>query len=813
MSDLDMTAPSLTSFSMTPMVDLSSGSGPLEILAETNMDESGITSVVVYFEENISYSHSSAASIADGTWNNVTLGVLGGWEDYQVTETKGLFQTSIGDGDYNIQSVRLQDGAGNTTWYSFDDLADLGFSNMFTVSNSDLDMTAPSLTSFSMTPMVDLSSGSGPLEILAETNMDESGITSVVVYFEENISYSHSSAASIADGTWNNVTLGVLGGWEDYQVTETKGLFQTSIGDGDYNIQSVRLQDGAGNTTWYSFDNLADLGFSNMFTVSNSGEPKNNTLLNLTSTQLNESIHLDFSFENWSQSTNSFALELVYDPAKFDYENVTLVGSGSSSVSTSLNAVNNEATLIINGSFLNGADDGTVRLTFTNQLEEADIFLPTITSLSLNSADQTVSLEPLSLDAAVRNSDPSGRPVIEGTAAIGETLRVNTESITDDYGVGEFSYQWMRDGVEISRANSSTYLVSADDGDAVLSVQVSYIDQLGTLESLTSDNTSTIVSPHEYADNFTITSSFGTSVYEGTLSGAEEGGDNQISFTINQIDPQIRSVYVALQPASGQTTDFWDNFWSNKIGGEPADQFALGTFKSVNGGPVTVTYTLNADSVVEENETFVFSVYEDNMDFALGRKAIKSFEFSVLDDDATLTFTSDLYDRSGEAISGFQLSTSSGSAIENYVTSGTGSFDWSSAPGATAEFASATAYSNSSKAVTSADALDALKLSVGLPPSNGKPTADDYIAADFNRDGKVTSSDALEILKYAVGLEVERDAEWVFILKDEDLSTVGKNSVEYDTRILIEDITSDATIGLTGILIGDVNDSYSGFVV
>ena len=236
---------------------------------------------------------------------------------------------------------------------------------------SDLDTIAPSLTSFSMTPMVDLSSGSGTLEILAETNMDESGITSVVVYFEENISYSHSSAASSADGTWNNVTLGVLGGWEDYQVTETKGLFQTSIGDGDYNIQSVRLQDGARNTTWYSFDDLADLGFSNMFTVSNSGEPKNNTSLNLTSTQLNASIHLDFSFQNWSQSTNSFALELVYDPTKFDYENATLVGSGSSSASTSLNAVNNEATLIINGSFSNGADDGTVRLAFANQLDEA----------------------------------------------------------------------------------------------------------------------------------------------------------------------------------------------------------------------------------------------------------------------------------------------------------------------------------------------------------------------------------------------------------------------------------------------------------
>ena len=146
------------------------------------------------------------------------------------------------------------------------------------------------------------------------------------------------------------------------------------------------------------------------------------------------------------------------------------------------------------------------------------------------------------------------------------------------------------------------------------------------------------------------------------------------------------------------------------------------------------------------------------------------------------------------------------------MTSGAGSFDWSSAPGATVEFASATAYSNSSKAVTSADALDALKLSVGLTPSNGTPNAYDYIAADFNRDGKVTSSDALDILKYAVGLEIERDAEWVFVRADKDLSGVSKNSVEYDTSILIENITSDATIGLTGILIGDVNDSYSGLI-
>ena len=121
-------------------------------------------------------------------------------------------------------------------------------------------------------------------------------------------------------------------------------------------------------------------------------------------------------------------------------------------------------------------------------------------------------------------------------------------------------------------------------------------------------------------------------------------------------------------------------------------------------------------------------------------------------------------------------------------------------------------HSSVSENISSADALDALKLSVGLTPSNGTPNAYDYIAADFNRDGKVTSSDALDILKYAVGLEVERDAEWVFIRSDEDLTAVGKNNVAYDTNILIEDISSDAEIGLVGILIGDVNDSYSGLI-
>ena len=190
-----------------------------------------------------------------------------------------------------------------------------------------------------------------------------------------------------------------------------------------------------------------------------------------------------------------------------------------------------------------------------------------------------------------------------------------------------------------------------------------------------------------------------------------------------------------------------------------------------------------------------------------------NYSFTVLDSVATLLLTSELHDRSGKPMSDFQLSANNGTSTETYLTSSSGSFDWSIALGAKIEFASATAYSNSLSAVTSADALDALKLSVGLAPSNGTTNAYDYIAADFNRDGKVTSSDALEVLKYAVGLEVKHNAEWIFIRTDEGPSAVGENNVEYDTSILLESITLDATIGLTGILVGDVNDSYSGLVV
>jgi hypothetical protein len=121
-------------------------------------------------------------------------------------------------------------------------------------------------------------------------------------------------------------------------------------------------------------------------------------------------------------------------------------------------------------------------------------------------------------------------------------------------------------------------------------------------------------------------------------------------------------------------------------------------------------------------------------------------------------------------------------------------------------------YVSSSKSISSQDALDALRLAVGMDTQNGSSTAFDYIAADFNQDGKVTSSDALEILKYAVGLPTTEQAEWVFVDTNGDYSGVSKSNTNYTEGVSIDDLTADVTVGLTGILIGDVNDSYSGLI-
>ena len=92
------------------------------------------------------------------------------------------------------------------------------------------------------------------------------------------------------------------------------------------------------------------------------------------------------------------------------------------------------------------------------------------------------------------NSPAAGQPTINGTPSVGETLTANVSGVSDPNGMGHanFTYQWLRnDGAgdsAISGATDATYTVSNDDVGNQIKVRVSFTDDDGFDETVTSNS-------------------------------------------------------------------------------------------------------------------------------------------------------------------------------------------------------------------------------------------------------------------------------------------------------------------------------------
>ncbi|MEM7122608.1 MAG: FecR domain-containing protein [Pseudomonadota bacterium] len=104
------------------------------------------------------------------------------------------------------------------------------------------------------------------------------------------------------------------------------------------------------------------------------------------------------------------------------------------------------------------------------------------------------SVESASTDSVANvNDDPAGAVVIEGDAQEDSELTANTDDLTDDDGLGAFSYQWQAlvDGewTDVAGATDDTFAPGDDQVGQQVRVVVSYTDGEGTPESVTSDPT------------------------------------------------------------------------------------------------------------------------------------------------------------------------------------------------------------------------------------------------------------------------------------------------------------------------------------
>ena len=85
----------------------------------------------------------------------------------------------------------------------------------------------------------------------------------------------------------------------------------------------------------------------------------------------------------------------------------------------------------------------------------------------------------------------AGRPVIRGTAQVGETLTADTSAIADANGLESagFAYQWTAGGGRISGADGASFTVTPAERGRAVGVRVSFTDDSGYSESLTSLST------------------------------------------------------------------------------------------------------------------------------------------------------------------------------------------------------------------------------------------------------------------------------------------------------------------------------------
>ena len=142
-----------------------------------------------------------------------------------------------------------------------------------------------------------------------------------------------------------------------------------------------------------------------------------------------------------------------------------------------------------------------------------------------------------------RNTAATGTPAISGTPQVGEELTASTSGISDADGLdnASFGYQWIRTGADIGGATGATYTPVAADEGKKLKVRVSFTDDAGNEERLTSAATDAVAARPE-----PLTASF-----EGMP--AEHRGQGSFSFRV-AFSEGIKVSYKTVRDASFRVT-------------------------------------------------------------------------------------------------------------------------------------------------------------------------------------------------------------------------------------------------------------------
>jgi hypothetical protein len=155
-----------------------------------------------------------------------------------------------------------------------------------------------------------------------------------------------------------------------------------------------------------------------------------------------------------------------------------------------------------------------------------------------------------------------------------------------------------------------------------------------------------------------------------------------------------------------------------------------------------------------------------------------------------------------------------GYTLAHAVTGADGAYTMAPLDPGTYSLTASRSTSDIGNAITSADALAALKIAVGINPNPGTGSAQlavspyQVMAADVSGDGRVTSADALAILKMAVKMSNALTPQWMFVEETRDLSALSRSNAGWDHN-MSANVMGSTAMNFVGMIAGDVNGSWA----
>ena len=213
------------------------------------------------------------------------------------------------------------------------------------------------------------------------------------------------------------------------------------------------------------------------------------------------------------------------------------------------------------------------------------------------------------------NSPATGAPTISGTAQVGETLTASTSGIADADGLtnATFAYQWLADDTAITNATASTYTLTSGERGKAIKVRVSFTDDAGNDESLTSAGTAAVEarpnSPATGVPTISGTAQVGETLTADLSGIADEDGLNNAAYSYQWLadDSDIAgatgSTYTLDAGDEGKRVKVRVTFTDDAGNAESLTSAATGEVEARPNGPATGQPTIGGTAQVGETLT------------------------------------------------------------------------------------------------------------------------------------------------------------------------------------------------------------------